>query len=307
VVVVAAGAALLLLDGGQEAAGEVLPAVPVGGRPADVFAAEGFVWVADQAGGTVTPLDPRTAEPSGAPVEVVDAPFRLSGAGGRLWTISSNSAQAGGIDARTRSAEPGPIDLRSAPSDVSVGEGAVWVAAKPPQPGERDRLFALDPVSGALREDFRPVSPFDAVAAGQGAVWALESRQGVLHRVRPEAPAVVTSVEVGAGSSDVLADPSGIWVADGRAGRLLRIDPRDNSVDAPVPVPRGDSIGLAAGGGAIWWIDRARGTVTRIDADSGRQVGTAIRLGAQAGGATVTAGMLWVTVPSTRSVVRVRF
>jgi streptogramin lyase len=118
---------------------------------------------------------------------------------------------------------------------------------------------------------------------------------------------VVTSVPVGAGSSAVLADPSGIWVADGRSGRLLRIDPRHNSVDARIPVARGSSIGLAAGRGAIWWIDRDRGTVTRIDADSGRQVGSPLRVGAEAAGATVAAGSLWVTVPSARSVVRVRF
>jgi streptogramin lyase len=306
-VAVGVGAALLLSNGGQEAAGEVLPAVPLGGRPADVFAAEGSVWVADQAAGSLTPLDPRTAERRGAPVEAVEAPFRLSGAGGRLWAISSNGPRAGGIDARTGSPEPGPIDLPSAPRDVSVGEGAVWIVANPPEAGERDRLFALDPVSGGMREDVTTASAFDAVAAGQGAIWALESRSGRLHRVRPEAPAVVASIDVGAGSSDVVADPSGIWVADGRAGRLLRIDPRNNSVDAPISVARGSSIGLAAGGGAIWWIDRDGGTVTRIDADSRRQVGSPVHVGADADGATVAAGSLWVTVPSARSVVRVRF
>jgi streptogramin lyase len=305
-VLVAAGvSAVFVMSDGQEAGGEVLT-VPLGGRPADVFAAAGSIWVADQAGGTVTPLDPQTAKPNGEPVEVVEAPFRLSGAGERLWAISSSGALAGGIHARARTSEPGPIDLPSAPKDVSVGEGAVWIVAYPPEPGARDRLVVLDSVSGDVRRNVPTPAPFDRLAAGQGAIWALDGRSGLLHRVRPEAPGVIASVDVGAGSSAVVADSSGIWVADGRAGRLLRIDPRDNSFDEPISVPRGSSVGLAAGDGAIWWIDRDRGTVTRIDADS-RQVGSPVHVGAQAGGATVAAGSLWVTLPSARSVARVGF
>jgi DNA-binding beta-propeller fold protein YncE len=301
------GAALILRDGSGEAAGEVLPAVQVGVRPADAFAAGGFVWIADHAAGTFTRLDPRTAEPNGAPVPVVEAPFRLSGADGRLWAISAAGAEAGGVDTRARTAEPVAIDLPGPPSDVSVGEGAVWIVVNPRQPGESDRLLALDPVSGEIRNSVRTAFAFDAVAAGEGAVWVLESRAGRLHRVRPQAPAVVETVRVGPGSSAVVTDPSGVWVANGRAGRLLRIDPRNSDVAARIPVERGSDIRLAAGGGAIWWIDRDGGTLIRFDADSGRQVGTAIHLGAAASGATVAGDTLWVTVPATGSVERVRF
>src|SRR3712207_7725323 len=55
-VLVAGGvtAALVTGDGGQEA-GEQLRTVTLGGRPADVLAADGSVWVADQARGTLRP------------------------------------------------------------------------------------------------------------------------------------------------------------------------------------------------------------------------------------------------------------
>jgi streptogramin lyase len=201
------------------------------------------------------------------------------------------------------------VDLSSEPIDVSAGEGAVWIAAKPREGAARDhgRVIQLDPVSrkevGVAR-----TSSLTAVTTGEGAIWALAGDTGRLYRVRSEAPAVANlPVPVGAGSSAVVAAPSGIWVANGQAGKLLHIDVDHNRVDKRIRVERGRDIGLAAGGGAIWWIDKWRGTVIRIDAHKGHPVGEEMDVGDDAGGATVAVGSLWVTVPSAGSIVRIRY
>jgi serine/threonine-protein kinase len=307
-VLVAAGVvAVFALRGGSEnAAGKVLPAVQLGGRPAAAFATGGFVWVANQANGTLTQLDPATAKPVRAPVEAIAAPYRLSGDAGRLWTISGTAAQAATIDTRDPNAKPQAVDLPTDPNDVSVGEGAVWIAVTP-GPGGEVGLLSLDPASGRKRDSVSTGAAVVSVAAGQGAIWALDGSGGQLDKVRPAAPAPVATVSVGAGSSAVVADPSGIWVANGPQGRLLRIDPSSLEIAATVRVARGNDIALAAGEGAIWWIDRDQGTVTRINASNDSRVGTPLPVGEDADGATVAGGKLWVTVPSDRAVVPVRF
>jgi streptogramin lyase len=305
-VVAGVGAAVALFGGDKDS----IERVHIGGRPVDAVAVGGSVWVADKADRTLTRLDPRTAKRSGQPVDVGGAPFRLAGGGRRLWAISASPPQAFGFDTRDRSPQSQTVGLSSTPIDVSVGEGAVWIAAKPREgaaPGG-GRVIQLDPVSRKETGIAPTKSSLTAVTTGEGAIWALAGDTGRLYRVRSEAPAVANlPVPVGAGSSAVVAAPSGIWVANGQAGKLLHIDVDHNRVDKRISVERGRDIGLAAGDGAIWWIDTWRGAVIRIDAHKGRPVGGEMDVGDDAGGATVLAGSLWVTVPSDRSIVRIRF
>jgi DNA-binding beta-propeller fold protein YncE len=305
VAVIAAALIALGLSGGQDSAGETLPGVPVGTRPADAFAAAGSVWVANQGDGTVTRLDARSAKPVGAPVEVFDAPFRLTGAEGRVWAISGSASEAAQIAVGGAQPTVETVALPSDPYDIAGGEGSVWIAAHASGPREAGRLIALDPASRRRRASLPVTASLIGVATGHGSVWALEDR-GVLVRVGPDGSAGVATVDVGPGGSAVITDSEAVWVANAGAGRLLRVDPEANRVAERIAVRSTGDVALAAGGGSIWWIDRDRGTVSRIDAGSGEPVGSPVRVGTDAGGATVAGGSLWVTVPSAGSVVRIR-
>jgi serine/threonine protein kinase/streptogramin lyase len=305
IAVVAAALIALGVSGGQDTAGETLPGVPVGTRPADAFAAAGSVWVANQGDGTVTRLDERSAKPVGAPVEVFDDPYRLAGAEGRVWAISGSASEAAQIDVAGPRPTVETVSLPSDPYDIAGGEGSVWIAANASGPREAGRLIALDPASRERRASLPVTASLLGVATGHGSVWALEDR-GVLVRVGPDGSAGVATVAVGPGGSAVTADSEAVWVANAAAGRLLRVDPDANRVAARIAVRPTGEVALAAGGGSVWWIDKDRGTVTRIDPESGEPVGSPVRVGSDAGGATVAGGSLWVTVPSAGSVVRIR-
>jgi streptogramin lyase len=160
---------------------------------------------------------------------------------------------------------------------------------------------------GRVRETRASESTLVGLTTGHGAVWVLEESGAVLRRVSPRALNTVAEIPVGTGSSAVVADSAAVWVANGHAGRLLRIDPRSDRIVARIAVPTSDSVSLAAGGGATWWIDRGRGTAIRIDAKRNATVGSPLRLGGSAGGAAVSGRTLWVAMPSERSVARVRF
>jgi streptogramin lyase len=72
-------------------------------------------------------------------------------------------------------------------------------------------------------------------------------------------------------------------------------------------MPASTSATLATGGGAVWWIDREHGKAVRIDPKRNQTEGDPVTVGSDAGGGTLTAGTLWVTRPSSNTVVRIGF
>jgi serine/threonine protein kinase len=300
--------ALALAPGGEDedAAGKVLAPVAIGTPAVDAFATGKTVWFASRADGTLLRVDAASGKPAGDPVGVFEGPYRLAGAGTSLWTISSAAHEAAGIDAAAADPKPRTVDLSSDPYDVAVGEGAVWIIANSSGARGGGQLIAIDPASGRISGTRPTASKLVGLTTGHGAVWVLEESGAVLRRVSPRALNTVAEIPVGTGSSALVADGAAVWVAND-AGRLLRIDPSSNRIAAQIAVRATDSVSLAAGGGAIWWIDHDRGTASRIDVERNRAVGSPLQLGGPAGGAAVSGRTLWVTMPSARSVARIRF
>jgi serine/threonine protein kinase len=307
----AAGAVvvLALALGGEsdDPAGKVLSRVGIGTPVIDAFATGRTVWFAGQATGRLLRVDAASGKPVGDPVRVFAGPYRLAGAGTSLWTISSSASEAAGIDTSAVDPTAHTVDLSSDPYDVAVGEGAVWILANASGARKGGQLIAIDPASDRVRETRPSVSTLVGLTTGHGAVWVLEESGAVLRRVSPRAMTTVAEIPVGTGSSAVVADSRAVWVANGDAGRLLRIDPHSNRIVARIAVPASHSVSLAAGGGAVWWIDKDRGTASHIDVEGNRTVGSPLGLGGPAGGAAVSGRTLWVTMPSARSVARIRF
>jgi DNA-binding beta-propeller fold protein YncE len=76
------------------------------------------------------------------------------------------------------------------------------------------------------------------------------------------------------------------------------------SVSAPVPVGRGP-LRIATGAGAVWVTSAADGTLTRIDPETLRRSGPALRLGAGISGVAAGGGSVWVSSPGTGRVLRI--
>jgi Protein kinase domain len=300
---------LALAPGGKDetAAGKVLAPLAIGKPTVDAFATGRTVWFASQADGTLLRVDAASGKRAGAPVPVSEGPYRLAGAGTSLWTISGSAPKAAGIDVTAADPKARTVDLPSDPYDVAVGEGRVWIIANASGARRAGQLIAIDPASGHVSETRPSASTLVGVATGHGAVWVLEENGTVLRRISPRALNTVADIPVGTGSSAVVADTAAVWVANPGAGRLLRIDPSSNRILARIAVPASNSVSLAAGGGAIWWIAKDGGTASRIDVERNRAVGSPLRLGGPAGGAAVSGRTLWVAMPSGSSVARIRF
>jgi DNA-binding beta-propeller fold protein YncE len=88
------------------------------------------------------------------------------------------------------------------------------------------------------------------------------------------------------------------------AALLLLLGGGGVSVSAPVPVGRGP-LRIATGAGAVWVTSAADGTLTRIDPETLRRSGPALRLGAGISGVAAGGGSVWVSSPGTGRVLRI--
>ena len=64
---------------------------------------------------------------------------------------------------------------------------------------------------------------------------------------------------------------------------------------------------VAAGGGAVFYVDTDRGTAQRVDPTSRKAVGEPVRVADHPGAAIVAANALWVTDTGRAEVARLEF
>jgi hypothetical protein len=175
---------------------------------------------------------PSTETVSGPPVatrirqlEVGRFPRGVASGFGFAWVAVPKDEQLGPcsgglarVDAKTNAVEIIPVD--GYPEDVSVGAGSVWLAA--------------------------------SVCTGQPQTTA----DSIL-RVDPSTGQVLTVIQTGKYTADVVATDQAIWVTrdiDGRSGEILRIDPATNEVVARIEA-EGRLRDVVAGEGFVWVVD----------------------------------------------------
>jgi virginiamycin B lyase len=149
-------------------------------------------------------------------------------------------------------------------------------------------LVAGRVISAALRRSVPP-SPSAAAPATTTASTPGSST------ARPPA-AVVATIAVDAGPTQVTVAGGAVWVGGWDSGRLVRVDPATNRVVARIPVgrPQQSPIAIAATPQAVWVVDFGDARVLRVDLASNRVVAR-IPVRGGAGGIAAGAGGVWVT------------
>lgn len=264
-------------------------AIPVGGANGypsspDVTPAYGALWTTDWRTNEVVRIDPVSGAPvariavGGQLTAVAAGPLGLWAAVACLPPPAGSNLPCGGrqlvrIDPATNTTaeriafDPG---LHSIPLELAVGRGRFWIAA----PSSGRRLEEIDP-TGALSD----------VPAG---AWVMSSRRGALWTAARYAcdlfrvPAVGAPVALGGALSRLAREPGlchargitqaadgTLWVVGVRSGNLkavvVHLDPRRNRPLGRPLVLGHDPAAITAGAGAIWVVNRADGTLSRID------------------------------------------
>jgi DNA-binding beta-propeller fold protein YncE len=156
-------------------------------------------------------------------------------------------------------------------TDIVLGGRRLWV-------GSNDgTLTAFDPLTGRRRDGIEIDGTPDALAYGNGSVWALDLLQSEVMRIDPSSSEVIGRIPLGGNPKDIAAGDGGVWVLDAVAGTATPIDSLSNTMGSPIglgPAPTSIAVGL----GSAWVSDGEDGNLYRIDPELARA--TPIPLGA---------------------------
>jgi DNA-binding SARP family transcriptional activator len=279
-------------------------AIPLPGRPADLAAAGGRLYVATVDSSTLTVVDGRTRRIVRV-VALPIAPAAVAAERDRVWVADRRRGVVLRFDAgyeapsarisypRARASGPTGLNVRE-PVSLATGGGAVWVTD-----GSR-RLTRIDARTGAVAQVTTPVT-LDGVTEGAGAVWAFSSRAAAVVRVDPRTSSVAgppIQIATRRGSDKpypigITTTPGTVWVLNGNTATVTRIDTAQGSVRDTVSVgvdrlPRG----IGASGRAIW-IANFDGSVSRIA--SGESTPSSTWIGDSLSRVVADGQRVWVT------------
>ena len=140
---------------------------------------------------------------------------------------------------------------------LALGFGSAWVVCTPQRRVER--------VTGGkvVATVALPEEPW-AIAAGEGAVWALARDGSTVYRISPAGNRLAGHVDLGANGVYLWTLGGAVWVADDADSSLLRVDPAGLRVTARLAVGDGPS-GLAFDGAYLWLVSHRENSLDRID------------------------------------------
>jgi hypothetical protein len=173
----------------------------------------------------------------------------------------------------------------------ALGFGSAWVVCT-----RQQRVLRITGGKIAAAVSL-PVEPW-AIAAGEGAVWALARESTAVYRISPATNRVSAHVELDAAGVYLWALAGAVWVADDADSTLIRIDPVGLRVSARLPSGDGPS-GLAFDGTYLWLVSHRENSLDRIDPATNIVTRVAIALSppdaTAAERVAALGGSLWIT------------
>jgi virginiamycin B lyase len=179
---------------------------------------------------------------------------------------------------------------------MAVGDGGVWLPDL-----ERSMIYKIDPKSDQVIKEIpadlvggRGTGGKYAIAAGEGAVWAITSHNE-LKRYSAKDGTEAATISLPSQSLGVIVAFGSVWITGTANDELYRIDPRTNQIAATIALGA-RPLALAAGDeGAVWIFNEGDGTVQRIDGKSGDLVATIATGVVGKGAIDVGGGFVWAS------------
>jgi YVTN family beta-propeller protein len=296
--------------GSDASLAKILP-LPSGASsgPKAVVVAEGAVWVANEADGTVSRIEPVDNTVS-ARIKVGSSPDAIAYGEGSIWVVNRLSHSVSRIDPGSNKITATiPVNGPGFPSQITVGEGAVWVGVDGDYPlgTHSAAVHRIDPASNQDVASLGTVGfIWVVVTIGDGSVWAAENG-GTLYRIDPVTNTIHEVARLGIPAAAITMSDGFLWVASTQ-GQVERIDPATGKVEAtvagggsPIDCSTGNctsdtsTLGIAEGQGIIWITNKVNGSISRILA-AGTSPLREIATGQTPTGVAVGYGSVWVTV-----------
>jgi virginiamycin B lyase len=157
-----------------------------------------------------------------------------------LWMMSLTTNKLVRINPGDNSATEIPIRGVVGPfayMGMAVGEGAIWL----PDPG-RSMIYKIDPGTNQVAKEIpadilggggRFAAGKDAIAVGEGAVWAITSNNE-LRRYSAEGGTQEAAVSLPSRSSGVIVAFGSVWITGTENDEFYRVDPTTNQIIATI-------------------------------------------------------------------------
>jgi DNA-binding beta-propeller fold protein YncE len=253
---------------------------------------------------TVTPPPSSSAKPHTRDL-ALGGPAAIAYADGTLWCavrpaggrLVGSLVQVDTASGRVTGA-PEPLPVSDHPYLLAVVGGNVWV-------GGGDRLWRIDPATGAVAATVQLEGRLTALTPGLGDLWAtvVSPSRGRLLRLDASSGDLIADARVGPAPSALTVVPRQVWVTDAQRQTVTRFDVRRGVITrgAAVALPLSDRRAptqVTAYAGLVWVYERGR--VIRIDPATATVVGTSTV--APAAGGTIAAGSggIWVITQTRR-------
>jgi DNA-binding beta-propeller fold protein YncE len=146
---------------------------------------------------------------------------------------------------------------------LALDGDSAWIACK-----EQSRVIRVATSTGRTTRSVRLRAPAIAVAAGAGAVWALDASPTLYRIGRTGAVVARVALPVSA-AYNIWIGGGSVWVADDQGAQVVRVSPRTNRVVATVRVGDGPA-SMAFAGRTAWVIDHRDRTIVSIDLRTNR-------------------------------------
>jgi virginiamycin B lyase len=188
-----------------------------------------------------------------------------------VWVGTTGPDGVAEIDARTNAVRAA-VPLPGKPcAGLAVGFGALWVplCAKPNALARVD----LQTRGVTLLPNVGPADREGGITTSADSVWLVIDGRATLARIDPQTLRVRQRIAVPRGSLNPLYSDGLIWVTRSTGAEVTAISADSGALIATVrsgPKPRF----LAGGAGSVWTLNQGDGTLTRIDAQSERAIGT---------------------------------
>ena len=254
-------------------------AVPLPGRPTDLAAAGGTVWVATVDAAGVSAVDTRTRSISRT-VLLRGTPDAVAAGEGSIWVADSARGALvelePGYDRVVRRIRYPRAPRRDAPrpgvrprprSGVALTPGTVWITN-----GSED-LLRVDARTGDVRA-LDAGAALHAVTAGAGAVWALSSTRSRVIRIDARSARITDRIPIARPGSEspfpiaLAAGRRWVWVLNSNTATVTTIDARTRGVVTTVPIGVDRVPTDIATSGETAWVANGDGSASRIGGDA---------------------------------------
>ena len=273
--------------------GAVEGGAEVGSFPMGVAATDGFLWVADSGGGTITQVDTTgSAAPKSVGIKVTGDPFGVAAGDDSVWvSLGGQGGDLVRVDL-DGTIQPG-IPVGTGYGGIEFGAGSVWLVN-----ADQATLTMVDPVTEG-RTPF-PLEgaeqPLDLVIEGDS-IWITDGLGKQVLQFDQGSGEVVDHVDLDGAPSGIALGGGSLWITMPEDDAVVRIDPaqqlRLNTIDHICDNPRG----IASGEDSVWVTCTNDGVVAQISTTQGTVVRRVdLGDGLSPEGVVVTDDGVWVTI-----------